>query len=97
MFERFKLTIESHTRNKNYQFWQLGSHAVEIYSDKFMWSKIDYLHFNPVKAGIVEKKYIYSSAINYIAEKGTIAVELVQISLIAILNPNSFVKDTNHK
>ena len=95
--KRFKLVIESHTRNKNYQFWQLGNHAEEIYSDKFMWSKIDYLHFNPVKAGIVEKENIYSSASNYTDEKGTIAVELVQISLIAILNPNSFVKDTNHK
>ena len=95
--KRFKLVIESHTRNKNYQFWQLGNHAEEIYSDKFMWSKIDYLHFNPVKAGIVEKENIYSSASNYTDEKGTITVELVQISLVAILNPNSFVKDTNHK
>ena len=62
-----------------------------------MWSKIDYLHFNPVKAGIVEKKYIYSSASNYTNEKGTIAVELVQIPVVAVLNPNSFVKHNNHK
>ena len=62
-----------------------------------MWSKIDYLHFNPVKAGIVEKENIYSSASNYTDEKGTITVELVQISLVAILNPNSFVKHNNHK
>ena len=95
--KRFKLTIKNHTSNKNYQFWQLGNHAEEIYSDKFMWSKIDYLHFNPVKAGIVEKENIYSSASNYTDEKGTITVELVQISLVAILNPNSFVKHNNHK
>lgn len=41
MLERFKLATESHTRNKNFQFWQYGNHAEEIYSEKFMWSKID--------------------------------------------------------
>ena len=95
--KRFKLTIKNHTSNKNYQFWQLGNHAEEIYSDKFIWSKIDYPHFNPIKAGIVEKENIYSSAINYTDAKRTITVELVQISLVAILNPNSFVKHNNHK
>ena len=75
----------------------MSSHAEEIYSEKFMWSKIDYLHFDPVKAGIVEKENIYSSASNYTDEKGTITVELVQIPVVAILNPNSFVKHNNHK
>jgi REP element-mobilizing transposase RayT len=26
MLERFKLATESHSRNKNYQFWQYGNH-----------------------------------------------------------------------
>src|SRR5690606_27498684 len=52
ILERFKLATESHKRNKNYQFWQYGNHAEEIYSDKFMWSKLDYVHMNPVRAGI---------------------------------------------
>ena len=79
MFERFKLATESHSRNKNYQFWQLSSHAEEIYSEKFMWSKIDDSHFNPVRAGIVLKPqdYIYSSASNYANGKGILEVEIV--------------------
>ena len=99
MLERFNLATESHSRNKNYQFWQLGSHAEEIYSEKFMWSKIDYIHFNPVKAGIVVKPedYIYSSASNYIDGKGIINVELIQIQVVDVLNPNSFVKYNNYK
>ncbi|EKT3958666.1 transposase, partial [Flavobacterium psychrophilum] len=48
MLERFKLATESHSRNKNYQFWQYGNHPEEIYSNKFMWSKLDYIHLNPV-------------------------------------------------
>lgn len=72
MLERFKVATESHSRNKNYQFWQYGNHPEEIYSNKFMWSKLDYIHLNPVRAGIVEKgsQYIYSSASNYVNDTG---------------------------
>src|SRR5690606_17351947 len=68
MLDRFKKAAETHVRNKNYQFWQYGNHAEEIYSTKFMWSKLNYIHMNPVRAGIVEKasNYIYSSAPNYV-------------------------------
>lgn len=55
MLERFKLATKSHSRNKNYQFWQYGNHPEEIYTNKFMWSKLDYIHLNPVRAGLVEK------------------------------------------
>ena len=51
MLERFKKATETHSRNSNYQFWQYENHAVEIYSHKFMWSKLDYIllyHFNMV-------------------------------------------------
>jgi len=94
MLERFKLAAKNHSRNKFYQFWQYGNHAEEIYSEKFMWSKIDYVHFNPVVAGIVKapQDYIYSSASNYVNQKGIIEVELVQIPVVNVLNPNSFLK-----
>lgn len=94
MLERFKLATETHSRNKNYQFWQLGNHAEEIYSEKFMWSKIDYIHFNPVRAGLVLKPqdYIYSSASNYVENKGIIDVEVVQVPVVDVLNSSSFVK-----
>ena len=31
LLERFKKATETHSRNKNYQFWQYGNHAEEIY------------------------------------------------------------------
>jgi REP element-mobilizing transposase RayT len=94
MLQRFQLARESHSRNKNYQFWQLGNHAEEIYSEKFMWSKIDYIHFNPVRAGIVShpEDYIYSSASNYVNNKGIIEVEIVEIPIVNVLKPNSIIK-----
>lgn len=94
MLERFKLATETHSRNKNFQFWQIGNHAEEIYSEKFMWSKIDYIHFNPVRAGIVKvpQDYIYSSASNYLEGKGILDIEIVQVPVVNVLNSNSLVK-----
>jgi putative transposase len=46
------------------QIWQNGSHPLKIYSTKFLKQKSDYIHKNPVRAGIVDEewKYLYSSA-----------------------------------
>ena len=94
MLEHFKLAAEKHTRNKNYQFWQYGNHAEEIYTNKFMWSKLDYIHLNPVRAGLVEKTshYIYSSASNYINDSGLLKIEKADNPIINVLDSNAFVK-----
>ncbi len=94
MLKRFKKATETHSRNKNYQFWQYGNHAEEIYSHKFMWSKLDYIHLNPVRAGIVEKAshYMYSSASNYVNNKGLIDVEIVDNPVLEVLKKSSITK-----
>jgi len=94
MLERFQKATETHSRNKNYQFWKYGNHPEEIYTNKFMWSKLDYIHLNPVRAGIVEKAshYIYSSASNYINGSGLIAIEKADNPIVDVLNLNNFTK-----
>ena len=94
MLERFQKATESHTRNKNYQFWQYGNHAEEVYSEKFLWSKIDYIHMNPVRSGLVKKveDYIYSSASNYINNEGLVEVELAEIPKVDVSKESSFIK-----
>ncbi|WP_418263830.1 REP-associated tyrosine transposase [Flavobacterium faecale] len=94
MLERFKLAAEKHTRNKNYQFWQIGNHAEEIYTNPFMWSKLDYIHLNPVRAGIVDKisHYLYSSASNYINDMGLVQIEKATNPVVDVLSPLSFTK-----
>ncbi|OJX52133.1 MAG: transposase [Flavobacterium sp. 38-13] len=91
MLERFKTATESHSRNKNYQFWQYGNHAEEIYSEKFMWSKLDYIHLNPVRAGLVVKTsdYIYSSTSNYVSGKGILTIEKAD-PVLDVLRNSSF-------
>jgi len=67
ILNRFKFNASHLTSNKVYQVWTHENHAILLYSNDFIREKIEYIHNNPVKAGIVEKPedYIYSSARNY--------------------------------
>ena len=55
-----------------YQFWQHHNKPIELWSNKVIHEKINYIHNNPVEAGLVfrPEDYIYSSAIDYTDEKG---------------------------
>ncbi len=91
MLKRFEFACKSHTHNEKYQFWQYGSHPEEIFSEKFMWSKLDYIHKNPIRAGIVSKAscYLYSSASNYVNDEGIIKITKVDNPVIDVLKPSS--------
>jgi REP element-mobilizing transposase RayT len=91
MLKRFEFACKSHSRNEKYQFWQYGNHPEEIFSEKFFWSKLDYIHLNPVRAGIVDKAshYVYSSASNYVNDKGIITITKVDNPVIDVLKPQS--------
>jgi REP element-mobilizing transposase RayT len=67
MLNLFEFSAKQHKRNSKYQVWTHENHAEIIYSNKFIEQKINYIHENPVRAGIVEKAedYLYSSARNY--------------------------------
>ena len=98
MLDLFQKATESHSRNKNYQFWQHGNHAEEIYTLPFMWDKLNYIHLNPIRAGLVEKAqhYIYSSASNYLTGKGLLQVELADNPIIDVTKRNEFWKYNNY-
>ena len=91
MLKRFEFACKSHSRNEKYQFWQYGNHPEEIFSEKFFWSKLDYIHLNPVRAGIVVKAshYVYSSASNYVNDYGIITITKVDNPVIDVLKPQS--------
>ena len=58
---------QANCRNSRCQFWKQDNHPEELYSGTFICQKIDYIHNNPVKAGIVLNAwdYLYSSARDY--------------------------------
>jgi len=53
-------------------FWQPGNHPEEIITQPFFLQKMNYIHSNPVRAGIVDREeaYIYSSARDFYNMKG---------------------------
>ncbi len=64
MLHRFEWNATKHDRNSKYQVWTHSNHAELVYSDKFFRQKLNYIHHNPVRAGLVEfpEDYLYSSA-----------------------------------
>jgi REP element-mobilizing transposase RayT len=65
-----RMVFGYHAKFKNkqaYQIWTHENHAEHIYSQKFIEQKVQYIHSNPVRSGIVAKPedYLYSSARNY--------------------------------
>ena len=54
----------AHKRESVHQVWQEGVHPQSIASDEMMLQKLEYLHNNPVKRGLVAspEHWVYSSA-----------------------------------
>jgi putative transposase len=80
----FGLAGKSNSNNKEFQVWKQDNHAVELYSNYVIIKKLDYLHNNPARAGLVNKPedYKYSSACNYADMEGLLEI----ICLTRVLN-----------
>ncbi len=55
LLSRLRSAKKNHKQDRQYQFWQEGSHAELILDAKMMREKLDYIHGNPVKRGYVEQ------------------------------------------
>jgi putative transposase len=65
-----------------YQVWQEGSHPEAIYSPAFARQKLEYIHNNPVKAGLASTavEWAYSSAGAYLlGEEQALPVQLLPL------------------
>ena len=84
MLKLFSHAASTHSRNDNYQVWTHENHPEEIYSPQFTFQRINYIHNNPVRAGIVEnaEDYLYSSARDYAGMKGLVMVEQLNLHLL---------------
>ena len=83
MLNLFEFSAKQHKRNEKYQVWTHENHAEIVYGNQFMDSKINYIHENPVRAGIVAKAedYLYSSARNYAGLEGVLDVIVTPLSI----------------
>ena len=76
MLDHFSSAADKHSKTKYYKIWQDGNHAIEIYTERVAWQKLNYIHQNPVKDGTVEHEqdYLHSSARDYHNIKGLVDV-----------------------
>ena len=67
MLTVFKEHGSINSRNNEYQFWRQDNQPKEMYSERFIKQKMNYIHNNPVEDGVVDKaeEYLYSSARDY--------------------------------
>lgn len=81
-FESRRIWLKSHftLATGEHQVWQEGMRPIELYTGKFTRQKVDYIHMNPVVAGIVDEPehYLLSSARDYMTKRKG----LVEISYI---------------
>ena len=80
MLDIFNKAGEANSRNESYQFWRQDNQPKECYSEHFTNQKLEYIHRNPVEAGLVDKaeEYLYSSARDYYdTGRGLLRVELL--------------------
>jgi putative transposase len=60
VLEKFKVNAA----DREYQFWERNSLSIDLHNNEVFIQKIEYIHYNPVKAGLCinPEDYKYSSA-----------------------------------
>jgi REP element-mobilizing transposase RayT len=77
MLDKFHWHGRKH--KQGHQFWQMGNHSIPLYDHKMIDEKMEYIHLNPVRTGLVDKPedWLYSSARNYITGNGILEIDEV--------------------
>lgn len=80
MLWMFKKHGERNNSNTHFQLWQQDSHPIELSNNQFLEQKLEYLHQNPVRAGIcyAPEDYVYSSASQYAGGETALPVILLE-------------------
>ncbi|OOG73773.1 transposase [Algoriphagus sp. A40] len=76
----FSKAGNTNANNTHFQVWQQHSHPIELNTNDKITRCLNYIHQNPVVAGIVlsPEDYLYSSAINYAG----LPEQLIEVILI---------------
>jgi REP element-mobilizing transposase RayT len=79
MLPHFAMRADQIKRVSQYKFWEDGSHAILLDTNEKWDQRLNYLHNNPVAAGIVAEPqhYLLSSALDYAGIKGLVDIDPV--------------------
>jgi putative transposase len=70
-----------HKGKSQHQVWQEGFHPKEIITEEMLRQKLDYIHHNPVRLGLVDRPedWRYSSARDYFGQDGLLEIDLIEL------------------
>ncbi len=79
MLNSFRSAGAKNSNVKKMQFWQQHNKPIELWSNKVIDQKLNYIHENPVKAGFVtsDVDWKYSSARNYAGDQMILEIDLL--------------------
>lgn len=79
----FQYHAKFNSNNSTHQVWIQHNRPIELISPKWIRQKINYVHQNPVRAGIVAEPhhYLYSSASNYRDGTGILPVTVIDLGI----------------
>lgn len=71
--------LEQFTTDQGYRFWRSDNKPIEVWSNKVIQEKLNYIQYNPVEEGLVfrSEDYVYSSAVNYSGLNGLLEITLL--------------------
>jgi REP element-mobilizing transposase RayT len=83
LLRAFRKAGAKNPNNSRYQVWIQDNHPLELITEKFVRQKLDYIHLNPVRAGIVFQPidYVYSSATAYAGRAVECPLEVVLLEV----------------
>jgi REP element-mobilizing transposase RayT len=78
LLDKFGFEAKRTGRAENYKIWRDDNHPIDMTTIDML-EKLDYMHNNPVRAGIFEKpeEYLMSSARDYAGMKGLVVIEKI--------------------
>jgi REP element-mobilizing transposase RayT len=81
LLKQFEFFKGVHRGKSQHQVWQEGFHPQAIITEDMLRQKLDYIHYNPVRLGLVDRPedWRYSSARNYLGQDGLLEIDLIEL------------------
>ena len=81
LLKQFEFFKKVHKSDSQHQVWQEGFHPQAIATEDMLRQKLDYMHYNPVRIGLVDRPedWRYSSARNYLGQDGVLEIDLIEL------------------
>jgi putative transposase len=80
LLRQFEFYKGIYKKKSQHQVWQEGVHPQAITAEDMLKQKLDYIHYNPVRLGLVDRPedWRYSSARNYLGQDGVLEIDLLE-------------------